>query len=285
MAMDRKSPGTGNWAHWSLPLEAMFQEVSVWEQQLKGVEKPWLCWNISDRWCITQQNLVKSVGWTPLVGWDPRVGPPPLVDGAIAIDFNKNFKFEEMRPHFVFEWVFRFAPRMAFWHSDLLVRPEVMKHLAEVFESLKDGEMAAVNERLGLRDIIFDYRGKRYWELAACTTRGASKSQFDCGTGWWRNFSEHPNCPPAEKKKRAKYSYEFGVAILYWKKHCGGIVKELDQKPLDEGHCTGINNKNYVHLTENKSRLKKYAELDLNFDLDEVAKRLGISQYVPAPVD
>src|SRR5262249_23480608 len=155
----------------------------------------------------------------PLVGWDPRVGCPPLVEGAIGIEFNKTFGFEEMRPHFVMEWVYLFAPRMAFWHSDLLVREPVMKHLATVFDSLQDGEMAGVKELQGWREKIFERRSKRYWELAGCTTAGASRSQFEKGAGWWRNFSEHPNCPPAERPERRKYFYEFGVAIKYWQQH------------------------------------------------------------------
>jgi hypothetical protein len=57
--------GTGNWKAYTLPLELMFTAAELWKQQLEGVEKPWLCWNVSGRWCLLQQKLVRHVGWTP----------------------------------------------------------------------------------------------------------------------------------------------------------------------------------------------------------------------------
>ena len=282
--VERDRRGVGDWAHWTLPLDSIYEAARQWEAQLKGVDKPWLCWNMSPRWCVVQQKLVRSVGWTPVVGCDPRVPAPPIEPGAILIDFNKTFQFAEMRMHFVLEWAFLYAPRLAFWHSDLLVRQPVMQHLARAFESLKDGEMAAVKERRGLRYLFAKY-SKRYWELAGCTTRGASRSQFEHGSSWWRDFAKHPSCTdPAERARRARYYYEFGVAILYWKNNYGGVVRELDQRPLDEGHCTGINRKGYVHLAADNNRVQKYLELDMNFDLDEVVKRLDIEQFAAPPL-
>ena len=273
--------GTGDWDHWPFPMEKIYEAAGDWEQQLRGVEKPWLCWNMSPRWSLVQQNLVRSVGWTPVVGSDPRVERPPLATGSIYIDFNQRFQFGEMRFHFVIEWAFLFAPRLAFWHSDLLCRLPIMQQLVQTFESLQDGEMAAVKEERGWKERLKP-RSKRYWELVGCTTRGASRSQFEKGSGWWRNFAHHPNCKDAnERTKRETYFYEFGVGIMYWKQNYEGKVREIAQPPLDEGHCTGINRKNYVHLTQDKGRTQKYAELDLNFDIEEVVSRLEISQFLP----
>lgn len=278
--MAGNSPGRGDWLVWNTPLDVLFKEAEGWKAQLDGVKLPWLCWNISDRWCVVQQKMVASVGWTPVIGFDPRVGPPPLIPGAVLIDFNKNFRFAEMRPHFALEWAFLYTERLAFWHSDLLVRMPLLRKLAKMFEELEQGEMAAVDEELGLRDKLFHPKRKRYWELICCTTREASRSQFETGASWWRNFHLHPNCKdPAEQKRRSNYYYEFGVAIRYWQTHYGGKVRKIDQGPLNEGHCTGINNRNYVHLTPDKDRTKKFAELDLNFSLDEELKRLDLQEF------
>jgi hypothetical protein len=70
--------GTGDWEAWGGSIEGIIQAAARWRQQLEGVNRPWLCWNVSPRWCVLQQRLVRSVGWTPVVGYDPRVGPPPV---------------------------------------------------------------------------------------------------------------------------------------------------------------------------------------------------------------
>src|SRR5438876_4443353 len=80
--------GTGNWKAYTLPLERIYAAAGMWRRQLEGVEKPWLCWNVSPRWSLVQQKLVREVGWTPVVGFDPRAGAPPLIAGALLIDFN-----------------------------------------------------------------------------------------------------------------------------------------------------------------------------------------------------
>lgn len=282
--MTGKRPGIGDWGEFSMPLDTVYAAAEEWQAQLRDVEKPWLCWNISPRWCLLQQNLVKSVGWTPVVGFDPRAGAPPLVAGSILIDFNKHFQWQEMRDLFVIEWVFLFANRLAFWHSDLLCRLTTMQRLARLYDSLRDGEMAAVKENRGLR-YTFSPRSKRYWELAACTTRAASRSQFECGAGWWRNFALHANCrDPQERKRREGYWYENGTGIMYWKRHYGGLVKAVDDAEVKEGHCTAIGNKKYVSLSAERTSSNKVFELDLNYDIAAVADRLGIAHLLPPPV-
>jgi hypothetical protein len=279
----RIRPGTGDWGDWSLPLESVYAAAREWEKALQGIERPWLCWNISPRWCELQQNLVREVGWTPVVGYDPRGDPPPLAPGAVLVNFNEKFGFDEMWLHFPVEWAFLYTDRLAFWHSDLLCRLPVMQRLADLFGSLGDGEMAAVREDKGWRH-IFDIRNKRYWELAGCTTRAASRSQFEHGAGWWRHIALHPSCKdPAEKARREKYYYDHGVGVMYWKRNYKGRVREIESKQVDEGHCTAIGKKNYIQLSAERTTSDKIFELDLNYNIREVAERLKIAHLLPDP--
>ncbi len=278
--MDLSQAGKGNWAGFPVPLDNVYEAADEWSQALAGVDRPWLCWNVSDRWCTLQQRLIQEVGWTPVIGFDPRCGPPKTVlPGSIVIDFNARFGFPVMWPHFPLEFAFLFSDRLAFWHADLLCRIEIMHRLKAVFEGLQDGEMAAVPD-FGSRRYIYRFRHHRYWELAGCTTHGASKSQFDQGAGWWRCFDHHPNCPnEKERHRRSKYYYDSGVGIMYWKRRLGGRVVNVPLKWVAEGHCTSINKKNYQQVQPGGQR-NLSAEIDLNFDLAEVAKQLDISHLL-----
>src|SRR5689334_5125618 len=84
--------GQGNWhAFRALGFDAstVLDAAVEWKRHIDGVKLPWLCWNIHEDWCIVQQRLVESVGWTPIVGYDPRVGPPKKISKrSILIDFN-----------------------------------------------------------------------------------------------------------------------------------------------------------------------------------------------------
>ena len=273
--------GAGDWSRWSQPLELIFEAAEDWRRALDGVEKPWLCWNVSPRWCLLQQRLVEAVGWTPVVGFDPRSGPPPTTDRAVLIDFNARIQAPIMFFMFPLEFAHLFSPRLAFWHADLLCRMEVMRSLAATFDALSDGEMAAVFDMGPRRNIIFPKK-HRYWELAGCTTRGASQSQWDNGAGWWRCFYEHPNTPadPAERRRREALHWDFGFGPMYWKRHCGGRVVRIDQKPLHEGHCTSINRPDYKRIGPEGDTRNLGAEIDLNYDIAEVATRLGIAHLL-----
>ena len=136
--------GKGNWEGFDVPLERVYEAAAEWRQALTGVSRPWLCWNVSDRWCKLQQRLIQEVGWTPVIGSDPRSRPPTVLPGSILIDFNSHFGLEVMWPHFPLEFAFLFADRLAFWHADLLCSLDVMRNLKSTFESLPDGAMAAV---------------------------------------------------------------------------------------------------------------------------------------------
>lgn len=273
--------GTGDWSGFNFPLEEVFEIAAGWKTILAGIEKPWLCWNVSPRWSVLQQKLVLAVGWTPVVGFDPRVGPPSVVDGAVLVDFNEKLQLPVLWPHFVLEFVFLFADRLAFWHADLLCRLPVMKQLADRFESLQDGQMSAVFDRGGLRRLL-KFKMHRFWELCGCTTKSASENQFYNGTGWWRNFHMHPKCVLAEERhRRSRYDYDYGVGILYWKRNYNGHVIPIDIKLVLEGHCSEIGHKAYKiapdHYTAKRSLP---SEIDRNYSIEEVAARLGIAQLL-----
>ena len=273
--------GTGNWEAYTLPLERIHTAAEQWKCRLNGVEKPWLCWNVSPRWSVLQQKLVRHVGWTPVVGFDPRFGAPPVIPEAILIDFNESFQFPVMWPHFPLEFMFLWAPRLAFWHADLLCRFTVLEKLASMFASIPPGSMAAVLDKGGLRNSL-NFKSHRYWELCGCTTAEASADQFRHGVGWWRCWDHHVNCTdPAERARRKAYSYDSGVGILYWKNQYGGSVVDIGIKLVNEGHCSEITSKTYVEAPDHKSARRNLAwELDRNYSLDEVANRLGISSLL-----
>jgi hypothetical protein len=278
-AMDATQAGKGNWGGFTVPLEKIHEATAEWRQTLSGVARPWLCWNVSDRWCMLQQRLIQEVGWTPVLGFDPRSGPPTVLPGSILIDFNSHFGFDVMWPHFPLEFAFLFSDRLAFWHADLLCRVEVMHKLKAIFESLPDGALAAVPDYGGRRNLL-KFRHHRYWELVGCTTRSASKSQFEHGSGWWRYIKYHPQCTDVnERRRRGRYYYDSGVGIMYWKRKYGGKVEEIPAKLVDEGHCTSINRKNYK--PSNLAGVRNLgAEIDLNFDIEKVAAKLGIAHLL-----
>jgi hypothetical protein len=273
--------GTGDWKYFNVPLERIFEIAASWKIALNGLQKPWLCWNVSPRWSVLQQKLVLAVGWTPVVGFDPRVGPPPIVDGAILIDFNEKLQFPVLWPHVPLEFAFLFADRLAFWHADLLVRLPVIKQLAEQFASLQDGEMSAVFDSGGLARRLKP-KMHRFWELCGCTTRGASENQFYNGTGWWRHFQLHPKCVLKEERaRRSSYDYDSGVGILYWKNNYNGYIKSIDIKLLKEGHCSEIGNKAYRVLQDHLTPMRDLrSEIDNNYSIDGVAAKLGIANLL-----
>lgn len=268
--------GTGNWDAYTLGMDPIYKAAEKWKQKLEGVQYPWLCWNMNDEWCKVQQRLILDAGWTPVIGWDPNSCPVErtVLPGAIEINFNEDFGFSAMWSHFPLEFAFLWTERLAFWHSDLLVDMKKLKPLADKFKDLKAHEMSAVKSTGGLKQTLFQPRMHRYWELIGCTTKEASQHQFETGCGWWRGFYKHPNTPAEELEKRSRYYYDSGVGIMYWKKNCGGIIHNIPEKLIEEGHCTQIGNKKYLKAGS------KSEELSLNFNLVEVATRLNIDKYL-----
>ncbi len=269
--------GTGHWRLWDRPLDDIRLAASKWAEALKGIERPWLCWNLNDSWCLLQQRLISEVGWTPVVGWDPNVGGPParLVPGAVAVDFNADLKLRVLYSHVPLEFAFLWANRLAFWHSDVLMDRQKMAAAARRFERLADGEMAAVLTYGGLRNLLRP-KFHRYWEVLGCTTRGASADQFKKGCGWWRGFQRHPNAPadPREKARRERFYDDHGCGVRYWQRYCGGRVDVINERWIAREHFSVVTVKNY------KRAGSKGEEMDINFDLPAIARRLGIADLL-----
>jgi hypothetical protein len=268
--------GTGNWEAFDRSLDEVRRAAEPWRQALRGCEKPWLCWNLNDRWSVVQQKLVRSVGWTPVVGWDPSngVGCPPLIPEAIAIDFNADLKLPALWVHVPLEFAFLWTERLAFWHADLLMRRAKLERAVRLFERLDDGAMTAVFSYGGLRGLLRP-RSYRYWELLGCTTREASESQFRHGCGWWRCIWRHPSCTDErERERRRQYSYDHGVGIMYWKRRYGGRVRSISERWAAEGHFGSFSVPGYQQAAS------KSEEMDLNFDLGRIGRQLGIEEFV-----
>ena len=236
-----ESPATtGNWKRFDLPWNRVETAAAEWRRIVRGHRKLWLCWNINDAWCLLQQKLVQEVGWTPVVGWDPMcgVGRPPLVNGALAVDFGGLLSVPSLFMHVPLEFAFMWIEeKLAFWHSDLLLPRATMRYLDSRFGTLKDGELAAVFSYGGLRNLL-NFRRHRYWELCGCTTRSASKDQFDKGSGWWIHLAWHPNAPKndAEQRHLKSIHVEHGVGIRRWEKRFGGKVIKISERKVAGGH-------------------------------------------------
>jgi len=270
--------GTGNWYAFNVPWERVTAAAEGWRRITAGHRKLWLCWNVNDEWCLLQQKLVAEVGWTPLVGWDPMcgVGRPPLAPGALPVDFGASLGLSGLFMHVPLELAFLWIDdRLAFWHSDLVLRRARMRWLAARFDRLKDGETTAVFSYGGLRNVL-RFAAHRYWELAGCTTQGASRSQFEHGSGWWKNIAYHPNAPrDVEEQQRRKALFrEHGVGIRYWERRYGGKVHRLSERRLAEGHFSVTTVPDYQRAST------KSEEMALNFDLRKIALDFGISDLV-----
>lgn len=273
-----KKGGDGDWRTCELPYEAVQRAAERWRSAVAGLEKLWLCWNINTKWCGLQQRLANEVGWTPVVGWDPACGdgrPSFVLPSAVAIDFNHDLDLPVMFMHFPLEFAFLWCEKLAFWHSDLLLRHDQMAKAARRFESVVDGEMAAVFSTGGWRNAL-KFKKHRYFELLGCTTRGASRDQFENGCGWWRRFGYHWNSPAdaRELARRRSYYGEHGVGIRYWERHCGGRVHALKERDYSATHFSVTSIRNY-RKCRNKSD-----ELAVNFDLDAIAKDMDIADLL-----
>jgi hypothetical protein len=100
--------GIGDWKHFEGSVGDIFDAAKDWKSALKGVDKPWLCWHVSEPWTRLQIELVKQVGWTPVIGFDPDCGENSLTNfgDGIVIDFNKSFGFKKLYMHFPLEFAF-----------------------------------------------------------------------------------------------------------------------------------------------------------------------------------
>jgi hypothetical protein len=268
--------GSGDWLFFDRPLEQVFDAAEEWKKRIEGVSHPWLCWNVHPDWCVVQQKLILAIGWTPVIGWDPSLcrAAPPLLPNSIAIDFNERLQLLAMWPHFPMEFAFLWTDKLAFWHADLLMGVEKLQKYAQMFDCVKDGEMSAVLSRGGLKN-RFKFRSHRYWEVLGCTTREASKSQFDNGCGWWRHIESHPNCRDEDElRRRRKYYYDHGVGIMYWKNRYNGKIIDINHKDIADGHFSMAESKKYI------AAKSKTEELEKNCDLSSILTRFGIDRDI-----
>lgn len=277
----RFKTGQGNWKDCVFDVDVLLREAERWKNQLAGLKKGWLCWNVDDDWCLVQQRLVEQVGWIPIVGFDPRKGPPRrLSRNAVLVDFNASLQLPAMYPHFPLEFAFAYIDRVAFWHSDLLIRLDRMRQIAEIFDGLPDGSMAAIPERR-LRHLL-QPKQHRFWELVGCTTRGASRSQFENGCGWWMLYWSHPNQKQPDAPRFKGANWDHGAGIMEWHRHHGGQVREIPLDWVEEGHFSQINNANYKRVSPKHYMRDMSAELSLNYGLVDAARKMGLESLLHA---
>lgn len=282
--MDKQSieyrRGMGNWEAWGDDVEPIFRASEKWASALKGVRLPWLCWNVDSDWCLLQQRLVKNAGWTPVVGFDPRVGMPKhVVPGAVVVDFNVDLCLPVLYPHFPLEFAFLFVDRIAFWHSDLLLSEPKMKEMAKLFAELPDGTTAAVNIG-GWRD-LFTLNNRRYWELIGCTTRSASRDQYEKGCGWWLHFQSHKNRGVnADDHQLSRYYWDHGTGIFYWYRRHGGRVLRLKEREFSIGHFSQIKFDGYKRVSPNNEFRDLSRDLTNNFELKMCAEKVDVAHLL-----
>jgi hypothetical protein len=135
--------GAGNWDAFPLGKIADIHRASRrWSEELKKIQKPWLCWCISNQWCTLQQRLVQYAGWTPVVGHDTNIENPVVLPGSVYVNFNADLKLPRLLIYFILEWIFLFTDKLAFWHADFLLSNGDMLKAANCFEDLQQGEFA-----------------------------------------------------------------------------------------------------------------------------------------------
>lgn len=275
--------GTGDWKHFPPEfLSRVFDAAKEWKQQISGVEKPWLCWCVDEEWCWYQQQLVHHVGWTPVVGTDGRFARPRLHERAVFVDFNRELCLPLMWMHFPVEFMYLYCDKLAFWHSDVLIPLDKLNRIVHQFESLQQGETAAVDmTRVGLGTAWRRYRKgrppffRRYFEVVACTTANASEDQFRNGASWWKHPERHPNFRSDLFRQRPHFDH--GVGIWLWKKYFRGKVRPLETNVHPFHYST--NHPLYDRHKDSAGRLvgSKHNELARSFNLNQIVTRLGLT--------
>jgi len=266
---------SGNWD--AFPVERLpeiHKAAEQWAKDLGGIEKPWLCWCVSNQWCVLQQRLVQCVGWMPVVGHDTNIESPVVLPGSMYVDFNARLRLPRLRPHFVLEWIYLFADRLAFWHSDFVLSKGDMVKAAKCFEDLQQGELAMPwsSTRLvmrllaGIRPIS---NSNRLFEVIGCNTRQASREQYQEGLGFWRHPEKHPNNKTLPKDYP---HWEHSVGVSLWvrshpEKH------KLPAVDTRTGHAHSWK-KRFSETTSKQELLEKHE------NIREYAKKLGIEDLL-----
>lgn len=270
--------GNGMWpTFWSLggTLDDIYHSAEDWCSQLNGIKTGWLIWNAHPQWCYAQQKIVRDLGWTPIVGGDPRLQKPPLIDESRWIDFNRVLRIPYMGPMFPVEFVFLWIEKLAFFHSDLILRYSDFRDISTKFSAVRNGATCATSTfRIGR----FWRRPPRAWELIGCTTSGASQSQYNVGAGWWGNISEHPNCT-SEKEKAARENlyWDHGTGILYWKQKYAGNLSLIPLRRVAYGHFSPASKpKKFFRLSDDREGRRLKDQIDHNTSLEAACKEVGL---------
>lgn len=197
------------------------------------------------------------------------------------VDFNAGLNLPVLYPHFPLEFAFLFVDRIAFWHSDLLLPEPKMREMAKQFAELPDGSTAAVSTA-GWRD-IFSLRHRRFWELIGCTTRSASRDQYEKGCGWWLNFQSHRNrSVNSGDSQLPNYYWDHGTGVYYWKRRHGGTVLALKEKEFSAGHFSQIKFEGYKRVSPNNEFRDLSRDLSGNFQLSDCARKVGVAHLLLA---
>lgn len=270
--------GSGNWD--AFPHERIFQVYKAaekWADQLKNIKKPWLCWCLSNQWCILQQRLVHYVGWTPVIGNDTTINDPTVLDGSVYVDFNQELKLPRLHRCFPLEWIFLFTDKLAFWHSDLLLTKKDMEKTAQCFEDLQQGGIAMdwINGSSFLmrtiRRMLPIGNKNRLFEVLGCNTRTASKYQYENGLGFWRHPEKHPNnvtLPPNYPH------WEHSIGVSLWIKKNPKNHKSIGVNTA-QGHASSWN----ISKKERRD-ISKQELLERHEDILYYAKKLRIDDLL-----
>jgi hypothetical protein len=157
--------------------------------------------------------------------------------------------------------------------------PKTMAKLADLFSDVPDGATVSVAPKEG--NLAFLYpKQRRYWELVGCSTRGASRSQFENGCGWWMDFWQHPSNTEKMQAERVGFYYDHGTGVRYWHRYCKDDMRLIPEKLVAEGHCTRIGNKDYKMMSPNHSRRNLSIGLSANFDLGSICKKLELTDFL-----
>ena len=215
--------GSGNWdAFPAERLPEIYRAAEQWAANFKGIEKPWLCWCVSDQWCVLQQRLAQFAGWTPIVGNDTNIKDPTVLPGSVYVNFNRDLKLPRLLGPFILEWIFLFTDRLAFWHADFLLSKRDMIKAAKCFEDLQPGELAMpwISTRPIMR-LLARFRpvsnSNRLFEVIGCNTREASRRNMKKA---WDSGAVSKNIPTTPALLRDFPHWEHSVGVSLWaRKH------------------------------------------------------------------
>jgi hypothetical protein len=256
----------------------MRQAAQGWTAQLRGIERPWLCWCVSPRWCLVQQRLIQEVGWTPVIGWDTNITTPVLLAGSVAVDFNAALQMPRAFLYFFLEWIFLMGvDRLAFWHVDLLLSQRDMARAAHCFAALQPGQIALPwNRSNRVLRTLAPYRRvqneNRLFEVVGCVTADASRQQYAEGLGFWRHVECHPHAsvPPGwaiNTGPRANWEHSVGLTLWAKRHPAQHVLPGVDMKT---GHAT------QWKLPGVTAATPKAATLDTPGVLEQYARAVGL---------